>query len=238
MAGLLLKELLVNKKTILLIWGGIVFMSVFLYIPCSDSFDGADTAYTFLITTDLIVVYLLNSILQQSIFLPDERKHWTDFIVSSPVTSKGQVLSKYYFSLISSSAVLMYLYLALSINAVIQGHDSSAVSFAIIMFFIQIITRSIEFPFIIRFGSKYGNNYRTIIFICMFFILAVYLLFGDLSIFGTFDGFMEWFSRLLKAEAFSDCMLASALCIPGILYCLSYKISCRMYLKGACNYDQ
>lgn len=242
MAGLLYKELILNKKNLLLISGGILFLSIFLFMPASSDFiDGGEAVYTLLMASLCVIFFALAGTLQQGIFAYDERKKWTDFISSTPLSVKGQVLSKYYFSLLISIATFVYCNLAYGINAVIQGKDSGVMNIAIMIFTLQIFIRSIEFPFLIRFGSKYGHNYRMIIGGIIILIVFVYCLFGDMSVFGTFEEFMDWFTKLFKRDLLSDTFLFTIALVPfivGVMYYLSYKISCRLYLKGAESYDK
>lgn len=242
MAGLLYKELIINKKNILVICGACLFLSFYLFIPISlENNDIAWSIYKLGMMALCVLFFLITGSLQQGIFSADENQKWSSYIVSTPVSIKGQVLSKYYFSLLISIATLIFCAFFYGINAVIQGMDSGVMSIAVMMFILQTFMRAVEFPFLIRFGSKTGNNYRLVVFFCAFFIIFVYLLFGDLSVFGTFDGFMNWITKLISGQTFSDAVLVVIAVIPfatGILYYFSYRLSCRLYMKGVQNYDK
>ncbi len=240
MAGLLYHNLLLNKTNLLLSWLGILFMSMFLLFPMpSELLYGG--IYTLMMAMICCLIFVLTGVEQQSIFAADERKKWADYISTTPVSVKGQVLSKYYFSLLISIATLIYCNLAFRINAVIQGQDCGAMTIVISLFVFQLCLRSVEFPFLIRFGSKFGNNLRMVGGLALLFLVFVYLLFGDLSIFGTFDDFLAWFTKLMSGEVFSNTvqiLVALAPAFAAVLYYLSYQLSCRWYLKGCENYDK
>lgn len=242
MAGLLYKELILNKKILISMSGTMLFFSIFLFVPIPSDLKGEYYGiYALLLSLLCVMLFMFSGVIQQGIFAYDERKKWADFISSTPLSVNGQVLSKYYFSLLISIATFVYCNLAYGINAVIQGKDSGVMNIAIILFTIQIFLRSIEFPFFVRFSSKYGNNYKSAVFGVIFMIIFVYLLFGDLSMFGTFDEFMEWYMKLYNSNVISDILLLILALAPfavGFMYFLSYKISCRFYLKGAESYDK
>ena len=239
MAGLLYKELILNKKSLFSALIGILFISIYALIPARDVLEGP--IYTFSMLSICLVIYMLSGAAQQGVFMSDENKRWTYFVTSTPQGVKGQILSKYYFSLLIGIATLVYCTLIFSINAVIQGEDCGVLSLAIAMNVAQLILRSAEFPFLVRFGSKYGNNMRIALAFALVFIVIVYMLFGDMSIFGTFEGFMEWFTSLLEGKAFGDGILTVISLVPifaALMYYFSYKLSCKLYPKGVENYDK
>lgn len=247
MAGLLYKEFILNRKNLLIIGAGNLVLSIFLFIPASTdlidggTLDSGEAVYTLLILTIGVLLFFCMGSIQQSLFIQDEKKVWSSFITTTPISIRGQVLSKYYFSLLISIATLVYCTLVYGINAVIQGRDSGVTSILIMLFVYQTFLRSIDFPFIVCFGSKNGTNVKVVIFFIIPFAAIIYGLFGDLSIFGTFDEFIEWFTKLLTGELYNDAMLMLIALAPfftGAMYYFSYKISCKLYLKGAENYDK
>lgn len=253
MAGLLYKEFIINRKNIIISGVGYLLLSALILaiigvtlisnVELTDEYGNniAKSLYTFLMMMASVVIFAASGSVQQMIFASDERKKWCDYISSTPVSVKGQVLSKYYFALLISIATLVYCTLFCGIGAVLNGEVSGLMNISVGIFTFQIFLRSVEIPFFIRFGYKNGNNYRLIIFGVACFALLVYCLFGDLSIFGSFDGFMKWFTKITAGQTFSDIMLLAISIMPfavAILYYLSYRISCRLYLIGAENYDK
>lgn len=239
MAGLLYKEFILNKKSLFTSFLGVLFVSIFIFFPARDVVDSP--VYTFAMALTGLIIFAISGAAEQSIFSPDERKKWVDFISSTPLSVKGQVLSKYYFSLLISLATFIYCFLAFSINSVIQGSDCGASSIAYMLLTLQLCIRSVEFPFLVRFGSKHGNNIRIALGNVVLFIVFVYFLFGDMSIFGSFEDFMDCFARFVNAQNFTDIMLVISAIVPVAaigMYILSYKISCKLYLKGAKSYDK
>ena len=105
-------------------------------------------------------------------------------------------------------------------------------------------------PFVIRYGSKRGVNIKVAVILIIALCIGIYALFGDISYFMKGEGFVnqiqeavmningnEVADKLLKQDA-SKLLIASL--IPHIivgLYYLSYRISCKLYLKGTEEYD-
>jgi hypothetical protein len=110
-----------------------------------------------------------------------------------------------------------------------------------ILFYVQLFLNSLEFPFMVRFGSRAGSVYKTAVFFVFIFILLVYALFGDLSVFGSIDKVYELIFGMLSGEAFGGgTLLVLSLCpfIAALCYYFSCKFSCKLYLKGAENFDK
>jgi hypothetical protein len=98
-----------------------------------------------------------------------------------------------------------------------------------IFIFILIVIWAFEIPFAVFFGSKYGGYVKMAIFLAFFAAVIIYTLYGSTD---TFFGKLE---KLINSQN-STLMLSFNALFPYtacILYLLSYKISCKLYLKGA-----
>ncbi len=71
----------------------------------------------------------------------------------------------------------------------------------ITFFYIQLLTVSIEIPFVVDFGSKVGSMIKALTFILVILVVVVYALFGDLSIFGSIDSFYDWLFNLISGNS-------------------------------------
>ena len=68
-----------------------------------------------------------------------------------------------------------------------------------------------------------------------------YIFFGDLSIFGSPEKILELFEKLSDTSLMTDISLVLLAVFPYFavgLYYLSYKLSCKLYLKGAEEYER
>lgn len=249
MLGLLYKDYCILKKSI---WGLIAVIlgtSVFIFWRESVwektglvSETMTAQAFTFSIMPALLFFsfFIYISIFQKSLFEHDERKVWSNYITSTPLGYKEQVLSKYYMTLISSFALVVWGYIYDMISSLVAGSIGSASGIYTTLFFIQIILQAILYPFLIRFGCKYGNTYKLGLFIAVFYGFIVYLLFGKIPE-GISDNFFEFLFDLAASEvALPTAALGVLALLPyvaALLFYLSYKLSCKWYLKGVEAYE-
>ncbi len=185
-----------------------------------------------------IINFCVTGTMIQGIIAVDEKKKWAYFIGSSPKTARGQIGSKYLFALLSTAAVLAYCIVLSHINSIVYGINISYVKVILCsMAIIQIFLHSFEFPFLIRFGCKIGNYYRiTIVYILLFAIL-IYFLFGKTV---NLDEFVDLIAKIASDIKLKKVYRMCKVVIPiavGLIFYLSYRISCRSYLKGTENYD-
>ena len=142
----------------------------------------------FLILNLIIItcIFLVVGMMQQGIFECDERRKWQFYIASTPDGIKNQVMAKYIFTLLSSVLTVTYCSFIHTLACAVMGTEYSLPNILLILMVpTQLTLRSIEFPFLVRFGSKYGNTFRAVIIMLISFAAIVYGLFGDLSIFGS-----------------------------------------------------
>lgn len=246
MAGLIYKEWILNRKTILILSATIVFMSfVFVFMPMTDDsvVSSDDMSFSMILILLYLIIFFFVGMFQPNIFAVDETKKWACFVTSTPEMSEGQIGAKYIFGMIMSFGAVLWCNILNNIVALIYGSNTITIvlQLPVIMLFVQFFLRSFEYPFMVRFGSKFGAVYKSGVFFLFIFILLVYFLFGDLSLFDSADAFYEKMLNILSGKGLSDNMLLLLCCMPllsMILYYLSYRISCRMYLKGAENFDR
>lgn len=240
MYGLLYKEFILNRKNLLGVAIAAIIFTAVLFIPSEDK--AGDISELFMILTMLItiIIFLVVGMLQQGLFEADERKLWQFYITSTPNGIKNQIRAKYVFSLLLSLITALYCILVNLISCAIYNINVS-IPFAII-FLTQLLFRSIEFPFLIRFGSKYGNTFRSVLITLIVFAGMVYLLFGDLSIFGSYESFTNFMmNHIFNENGFTTGFTDILYLLPAVIYILyyiSYRISCKLYLKGGEHYDR
>ena len=237
MFGLLYKELIIHKKQLLMIYPVLVFFSIWCIVPPLTSPDLSEWELILVLTLCSIITILTLAMFEMGIFEADEMKKWQAFIVSTPDGIKNQIGAKYIFNAALSCSVVTVLLIIYQSAGALNGTDVT-IGIIILMqlLWFQLFLRALETPFIIRFGSKQGNLIRMIIIGVIAFGFVVYGLFGDLSIFGSLKDFLEWANDFLTKSNNYFLMLT-----PGatlVLYYISYRISCRLYLKGGEYYDK
>lgn len=238
MAGLLYKDFIVQRKNIIMIAISVILITSLNFLAIS----GEDTDFEFFnLFSPLIYVFTFSLVgmMQEGLFEGDERKKWAYYASASPLSVYGQVGSKYFFSLIISIAVLMYSMLSNFIVIAIAGEGSSPMILFAFLFYLQIFNRALEFPFIIRFGSKSGTKIKSYLFLIVVSIVGIYFLFGDLSIFGSMEEFVEKIMNIMLNQNYPAwTMIAFGVFsfVSIAAYYISYRISCKLYLRGVEDY--
>lgn len=239
MSGLIFKEFYQNRK---LLW--FVFFP-FLLIPGTIISEAArgTPANSIMMSVMLyeVIIMFFGYMVTAEMMKYDERKAWAAFIVSTPQAAKGQVASKYYFSLIVLVGSIFVSYIYDVVACAAADLDFSALPFTANLFFLLLFMLSVEIPFSIRFGSVNGNKYRAMIFILLLFAGMVYILFGDLSIFGEPEKIAESLIKIINGEGIPDALLIIMGIFPYfsiVMFYLSYKLSCRLYIKGIESFEK
>ncbi len=238
MSGLIYKELVMNKRTLLIMTVVSLIVSSILF-NTSDIDEGMETIYSLLGMLSFVLIFLLVGMMQPMIFQADENKRWAYFISASPKTAKGQVEAKYIFTLIISFGAMIFCMIINDLAELINGMPDMLLLIYNLLI-IQLFLRALELPFIFRFGSKAGGSYKAAVFLIALLAVIAYLLFGNLSIFSSnIDAFYERVLAFIGGEIPDSLYIIMAVSpyIVGILYYVSYRISVKFYLKGAENYD-
>ncbi|MBQ8318705.1 MAG: ABC-2 transporter permease [Lachnospiraceae bacterium] len=240
MLGLLYKDLKIMKYEIIMMLLEMVVISVCLFLPL-DTWLGEGSAVAGMAPVVVaFAVCIVVSMVQSKIFSLDERRVWAYYMTSTPFAAKGQVLSKYYLSIGLSAVAMIWLLLCDSLVPLFTDQPGGGSLIYIAFFFGQTFGRAIEIPFIIRFGEKNGGSYKILFGLGIFFLFIVYLLFGPLPDFSNPDFLEKLISIFSDAQLMSTGLLGFMAIAPYvimIMYYISYKISCKLYLKGVDTYE-
>ncbi len=177
----------------------------------------------------------------------DEKRLPVCFAIASPVGVKGYVKSKYLSNLILPFGLMcisLFTDLIAAAIADLQMEDAEPTSFIsmiMMVFQVTILLNAIELPFMFRFGVKKGANLKAAFFISILAAAGIYFLFGDISMFGSMDDFMQFLLDVMNGKRGGTTMLAISALLPLVtlaLYYLSYLLSCKLYLKGVEQLEQ
>ena len=182
----------------------------------------------------LIAGLLAAGALQLMVLRGDNRRLWGHWVSATAEGYRGFLRVKY--EMIFGMIVLFLFSLqcvdmAYCAFAADTGQTDivSLSDFAIPLCFLQILFRAIDIPFIYRFGSKKGSMIKMICLLAVTLLAIVLLLLHP--------DFMETFAAL-RVRLFTEFSASLLLvCILG-LYCLSYRVTCRLYLRGVEQYEQ
>lgn len=241
MAGLIYKDLIISKKSMLISIGAVVLtMSLLLVMPIflrdSGNVEAEFITGLFSVFSSGIMFLVVGVMVGEILFQPDESKKWAYFIVSSPALASGQIKSKYILTLLIYVAIMLWCDLLSMFMALFGCPFNTFV--AAIMMFIMMLMNAIEFPFLVRFGCKVGSNVKTAFTMLLTLIAFEFMLFGDTS-FSTPERFFGFFERISDPSQMADISLVIIAALPYLsaaLYFLSYKISCKLYVRGTDEY--
>lgn len=234
MRGLMYKQLLTFRVPALMIIGLQLFVAATALLMYSENPARGDQS---LMTAAMIVPFILFSITNGELFRYDEREKWCCFAASTPQTSRGQVLVKYYFTLAAHTVILFVGMLCDTVFIAFVGTAvTSSMTTGVLFFCISLIMNSLEYPFYFRFGSEHGAQVKGASIWTVVLLIMIYLLFGDISF--LLDGNLtDFFAALFSSTA----MLWAMALLPAasiVIFYLSYLISLKMYRKGMESYEQ
>ncbi len=244
MWGLIYKDLVLQKRTFISLLAaeillGLMTMAPLLISP-SDS-ENSEITEMLLLFMSLIFYFFMFLVWGMSIggiFETDEIKKWAAFISSTPLTLKGQIGAKYMFTFISyillSNLCTFFGYLSYSL-----AEEKPLIVNTELLLWIFLLFHAIEFPFMIRFGCRKGGMVKTVMGVLLVLFVFEYFLFGNTEMFGSTDKLWEFMLSLSDTSGISDAVYFAVGSVPFVslvLYYISYRISCRLYLKGAQGY--
>lgn len=185
-----------------------------------------------------------------NLFAQDGTKKWGYFTASHPKGISGALYAKYV--LIFMLSVLVFVSVSLTEEIIFlldhlilgkkMGDMQSYQMIYIILFFFQIFLRMGDIPFIVRFGKKRGETLKVVLVSGIFMGAIIYVLFGPLP--GEDGEFFiqiyDWWQSFMQgaAQDWVYFLLAGFLWLTIIGYYVSYKLSCKLYLKGVEQYDK
>lgn len=239
MGGLLYKNFYYLKIEVIVLAVLQMICSISVFFVSSAARGGDEAALQDSMMIIMIVyfcAFYLATLFDMGLFAADEKRISTCFIISTPKGAKSHIQSKYYTLIILNLAVLFCCIITDTISCVLADSTLLSCSAFLVLFFSgNLILTAFGVPFTIRFGSANGGNIKIATAGVIILILAVYFLFGDVSIFMVEDPVAE----IMKWLESGDVLLILSLIpyIAVVLYYISYKISLALYLKGAENYD-
>lgn len=235
MWGLVLKDIFCNKKDILMASGGVLFFTAFTlvmtFIKTELVTDMPDLVISLVQIMGYTGIFLSFSDVVTSSIAADERSFWVNFISSSPCTFIGQIQSKYCEGLIAATFCMNWCMFLSFIGYAISDVKFSNIYVEIM--FIYIFILAIEIPFNIYFGSQSGKYVKIAFMVMLIMAFAIY----EFYVPNADDNLHTLVDKLLNMD-YSISITASLFpFISTVLYFISYKISCKLYLKGAEHFE-
>ena len=185
----------------------------------------------------LIAGFLAAGALQMMVLRGDDRKLWGYWITASADGYKGFLRVKYemifgmivLFMFSVQFTEMVYCAAATDLEETDVGQISGI---ALPLCFVQILLRAIDIPFVYRFGSKRGSFVKLTCFVAAALSFsALFVIYQE-----KFDPFFEMGIGEFTTEN-SSLILSVGLVACLALYYLSYRITCKLYLKGVEQYE-
>ena len=191
----------------------------------------------------LVAAYFGMRLMSAGVFSQDESKRKSVMMAAVPDGTARQIYGKYVAvfmacALFYVSALFTDSFFGWIVFRVTGEIPLNMNSLLILMLFVQMFLRSVDMPFLVRFGSKYGKYV-----LILFYILAAIVLLITILYVPAFENIIEviwdWCSRLMNGELEEEAQfIVSVFPVAAIAaYLISYRISCRLWLKGVANYE-
>lgn len=250
--GFLYKELRQNMKgictVILLPFLILIFLTGCIAFVSLSGEYGGDGWIVRTLTSDVmrIVAAALGffgvSGLLLSVFHGDDKKLWAYFIASAPMGVEKFLYTKYVLSFAMCGLYFVSSYFAETLLATVSwfalGEEIiSFTSIFILIFFALILQNSFSIPMMLRFGEKKGSIINVIIILCLAIAAILVLSFIPAAI---QDKVFAWLAKFITGDHGDLTALLLGI-FPGFsvgAYILSYKVSCKIFMKGVNEYDK
>ena len=235
MYGFMYKDIITNKKIFVLM--SVMMIMMFIICALNGGSGQGEAEYA-----DIILpcsLFFFSGTLEMSIFSSDERRKFSAHVISLPDGVRTYVGAKYLLIYIMTMLTTV---ISLVMGAVMYDINSSenfTGDLSLIMFVIQLYLRAVDIPFTAAFGSMKGMNVKAVSILLIAFLVMIYLLFGDLGALGNITQHIYDFAQIFDSENTFAVFLISFFGLAAFpVYFISYKISCRVYPKGAAHYDK
>lgn len=176
-----------------------------------------------------------------AVFTGDDRKLWTYFTVSTPQGVKGFLYNKYVLCFAMNGLYMVTSYFAQNlydtIYYAVTGKENIIMNPTIVLFYALLALCAIDIPFMIRFGQKKGSIIKTT---AMMAISTVLVLIFELLPYDVQEKLMQTLVKIKDGTANDTIMLMFSL-LPAICiaaYLMSYRVSCKLFMKGVDEYDK
>lgn len=250
--GFLYKELRQNMKSIC----AVIILPFFILIFLTGclaivSLNGEYGGNGWIVKTLTSNVFRLVSIalgflsvdsLLLSVFHGDDKKLWAYFTASAPSGVKKFLYTKYVLSFAMCGLYFVSSYVAETLVATVRWFalGEEIISYAgifVIVFFVLIFQNSFSIPMMLRFGEKKGSIINLIIILCLAIATVLVLSFIPEEI---QDKVFAWLASFMTGEHGDLTMLLLGM-FPAFsvgAYILSYKVACKIFMKGVDEYDK
>ena len=222
--GLIYKDFAVNKIMTLY---AVIFA---VFAICLSLVYAKD--YPIVIYAGSFLIYLAGSFLPETAMITDRESRWSIYALTLPTAAGKTVLAKYL--IFTAMSVLCFILSVIFVGASSMAFGREYSIYPLIAIFGFIVAfDSVSYAFVFRFGPRRGAAFKFAFVFALPFAALMYLLFGDLTIFGE-DGIVDivkWLIALdlndIVGTAWVWLLASAALC-----WTVGYAVSCKGYRLG------
>ncbi len=240
--GFFYKELKQNRLNIILTALAPLFMIGLCCIRMLMNADFLDEDIGVLHHLAFGTGFVLATSIISSIFQGDDKKLWACFVASSPDGIKRTLYNKYVLCLAMTGLYTVSAYVAETIFDTIYfqvlGEEYFSLTVLYIFaFYLLLLLTALDVPFMVRFGAKKGMFIKLGLFVV--FVIVLCLIMNSLSEEAS-DKLYQFIWDVLHGEANDAVMLTVSILPYASLaaYYGSYKLSCKLFMKGVTAYDK
>lgn len=235
MWGLAYRDFLVGKKDVFLYGGIILLLSAVFFVPYrEETIEMASVILPIYKFLCILGAFLCLGALQQSLLNMDERKGYRYFMCTTPVLSDGAVRERFLFNFVSTAVLSSWLAFASYVQAALTGQNCGEVFVIFSLFYIHLLILALDVPFYFRFGVQYGKYYKMGLFLAVVFFLLWFILYGEFGKEASLYALVEWSLSIDPAAVFARFSVFTGIApwLVLLLYCASYRLSCRCYRRS------
>lgn len=241
-AALLVPAFCIWMPLLLDFFGGIGERSAPLHYAFRSLYDQSAVYFLYLIMSLLIIGMLL-----LTVFVLDATKKWAYFVGTTPDGIGAFLNAKYLFVLIICAAFYLSVFwneaLLITIGYMAYGIELPGISdFVLMMMFLILLLRAADFAAMARFGTQTGARVKGYCLLVIFVVGVIWLLFGPLpdDFESALSNVFEFVTKLINGTYSEQIGVIIGLLPPVALlaYYLSFKLSCRFYMKGVEHYEK
>ena len=259
MRGLVYKDLYLIKNKLLMSVGAIIFIIVITYVLFATAGSAAISqvemsVFLGALMMDAVIVLYMASVNYDFVIKADSERKWSFYGMSIPGSIKTVVAAKYMTVFILHFVAFTLCVINDIFLGLIFGKAVNSTMFALVCVLFSLLIISVEMPLGFRFGADKASKIRILITAVIILIIAIYLLFGNIEWLmaedGTFKTLLRIFTegglnavsgeleRMIEKMAYES-IIISALAVHFIvlLYYISYRVSCKVFRKGALRDD-
>ncbi|MBO4863295.1 MAG: ABC-2 transporter permease [Eubacterium sp.] len=256
MKGLIYKDIFLNKSKIIFTGLSIVTVVALMFIFFKAAGKTPEDMSPAALVIDLMIVLYIGNMNSGYIMKTDTSRPWGFYGVALPRTERSVVGAKYLIVLLLYAIAFILCEINDIVCGLVDGSIDSNRVITLILIFCNLLVFSIETPIAFRLGVERASIVRIFISVILTLIVTIYLLFGNIEWLMGENGIVRTIlTEVVKdnpdtavyAQGIADLkdkiglisfvVYLIEIIFVGLMYFLSYQISCAVFKKGILRDD-